>query len=113
MIVVTHGDKPERLQDPIGRAGSAEHFRHAVHGAALSLKSDLDEVALLQSLCNPQEPARYRDSLKFAFGTLAVFHLNQCCNGTAKMDPRSAPLWVRLGKVCHSKINMARGCHRG
>ncbi len=76
MIVVTHGDEAEGLQDSIRRAGSAEHFRHAVHGTALSLKRDLDKVALLQGFRDAQEPTRYRDGLKFAFGTLAVFHLN-------------------------------------
>ncbi len=111
MIVVAHGDEAEGLQNTLGRAGGAQHFSHAVHGTALSLKGDLDKVALLQGFGDPQEPAGYRDGLQFTFGALAVFHLNQCCYGTAKMDTRSAPLWVRLGKVCHSKINMARGCH--
>ena len=111
MIVVTHGDEAEGLKNALGRAGGIQHFGHAMHGAALGLKGDLDKVALLQGLCDPQEPAGYGDGLKFTFGALAVFHLNKCCYGTAKMDTWSAPLWVRLGKVCHNKINMARECH--
>ncbi len=76
MIVVTHGDEAEGLQNTLGRTRGAKHFGHAVHGAALGLKGDLDKVTLLQSFCDPQETAGYGDGLKFAFGTLAVFHLN-------------------------------------
>lgn len=111
MIVIAHRYKAEGLKDTIGCVSGIHHLRHAMDRTVLSLKGDLDKVSFPQSFGDTQQSASHRNGLKLAFGSLAVFHHDEGCDGTAKMDARSAPLWVRLGKMCHSKINMARLCH--
>ena len=89
MIIVTHGDEAERLQHSVGGAGRIQHLRHPMHRAALRLECDFDEVTLAKGFCDAQKTSGDGNGLQFAFGTLAVFHHDQGCDGTAKVNARS------------------------
>ena len=51
VIVIPESNKAKWLQNTVSCAHSVQHLCHATHRAGLRLKSDLNKISLLESLC--------------------------------------------------------------
>ena len=105
MVVILKGHEAEWLQDTVrDTVHRAQSFSHAVNRARLGLKSNFDEIALRQRLCQAQQSAGCGDGLQFRFGTASVFEPDRSQDRISKLDPGRAPRRVRLGEVGHTQM---------
>lgn len=113
MIVIAQRHKSERLVDDVWAASHRpEHLCHAVDVAGMGLKSNFDEIAFRQRLCQLQKAAGGRNHLKFGLGGLAVAQFQDGGCG-CELNASCAMEGIDLGIVCHAADHYRTGLPPG